>query len=537
MYGLSQSLSLLDNQAMGIDIEKLLIDKSYNPIHDLTIDTNSTAYHLCVKNKNMAPYTDLNKQFINGKWLTGSESFLIENIDPYSGKLIHMLPSAGKKDVDAAFLAAKEAAKTWGTSNPLYRRHMLLKAAELIMLRMDEFVGWLTKEVGSTYIKAVVEVQQVHDCLVEAASFPTRMHGLTLNSTIDGKESYVYRKPLGVISLISPWNWPLYLSMRTIAPALGTGNTIVVKPSSSSLVTGGTLIAKLLEEAGVPAGVFNVVIGNSDTIGDYFTAHADSKMVSFTGSTPVGKNIGRITGEGLKKSALELGGNNAYIVLEDANIDNAVNAAIFGKYLHQGQLCISINRILLHRSIMEEFKRKFIERSKELIVGDPADKATIVGPLIDARSMKRVRDIIDRSVVMGAVVELGNTFAGNVLYPTILSHVTKDMPIFQNEVFGPAVGLIPFDNDDEAVELANATSFGLSGALYTGDIYRGMQIARRIETGMMHINDQTANDEVHTPFGGEKASGTGRFGGDFILNELTTVQWVSVQKAARQYPF
>ncbi|MES1221585.1 MAG: aldehyde dehydrogenase family protein, partial [Bacteroidota bacterium] len=374
----------------------------------------------------MQSYTGLNKQFINGQWIDAMENPVIENINPYTGTSIHSIATAGKKEVDAAFDAAKNAFQKWSTRNPLYRRDLLLKAAELILLRKEEFTEWLAKETGSTYIKAIVEVQQAHDILVEASSFPTRMSGLTLNSTIDDKETYVYRKPLGVIGLISPWNWPLYLSMRTIAPALGTGNTIVVKPSSSSPVTGGTIIGKLLEEAGIPPGVFNVVVGNSDIIGDYFTGHPHAKMISFTGSTPVGKNIGRITGEKLKKSALELGGNNVFIVLEDADIDAATDAAVFGKFLHQGQLCISINRILLHKKVFEEFKEKFLGKIKQLPVGDPSDKNTIIGPVIDNKSLKRIQDIIQRSVEMGAIVEAGNKTDNNILYPTVLSHVTAD---------------------------------------------------------------------------------------------------------------
>ncbi|MBS1598337.1 MAG: aldehyde dehydrogenase family protein [Bacteroidetes bacterium] len=485
----------------------------------------------------MKAYQDLNKQFINGKWKDGSEKFMIANINPYSGKLIHELPSAGKTEVDEAFHAAKTSSPEWAKSNPLYRRDLLLKAASILADRREELAAWLCDEAGSTYIKSVIEIQQAHDILVEASSFPTRMHGSTTVSTTDGKENYVYRKPLGVIGLISPWNFPLYLSMRTIAPALGAGNTLVVKPSALSLVTGGTFIAKVFEEAGFPAGVFNVVVGNSDIIGDYFTGHPYAKMISFTGSTPVGRQIGKIAGEHLKKSALELGGNNAHIVLEDADVDYAVNAALFGKFLHQGQLCISINRILIHESIYDSFKEKFVARVKQLKTGNPADKSTIVGPMIELKAVERVLNQIKLSIEMGALVETGNTREGNVLAPTVLSSVTEAMPIFQNEIFGPAVGLIKFKDDADAIRLANATGFGLSGSLHTKDVYHGMQIARMIETGMVHINDQTANDEIHSPFGGEKDSGTGRFGGDFILDELTTVQWVSVQAQKRIYPF
>ena len=485
----------------------------------------------------MEKYINLNKQFINGNWIDGAENVVIDNLNPYSDEIIHSLNSASHADVDAAFASAKNASSAWANSNPLFKRDILLKAAEILWNRKDEFIEWLAIETGSTYIKAYVETQQAHDILIEAASFPTRMHGTIQASTIDGKESYIYREPLGVIALISPWNFPLYLSMRTIAPSLGTGNTIVVKPATQSLVTGGTLIAKVLEEAGLPAGVLNVVIGKSDIIGDYFTGHPVSRMVSFTGSTPVGRGIGKIAGERLKKSALELGGNNVFIVLDDANVNYAVDAAVFGRFLHQGQACISVNRIMVHKNLYQEFKEKFVARVKKLLYGDALNPVNVVGPLIDHKALQRIMLVIASSLEAGAIVECGNEYEGNLLIPTVLSGVTKDMLIFQEEIFGPAVGLVSFKDDDEAVELANATAFGLSGAIHTKDVYRAMQLSKRIETGMMHINDQTANDEVHAPFGGEKSSGTGRFGGNFILDELTTVQWVSVQYQTRQYPF
>ncbi len=485
----------------------------------------------------MKSYSEVNKQYINGRWVDGGEPVGIDNLNPFTDRLIHHLSGASVSDVDDAFEAAKGASKSWATSNPFFKRDILLRAATILLERKEEFIQWLQIEVGSSYLKGMIEVQQAHDALAEASSFPTRMHGRTLASSTDGKESYVYRKPIGIVSVISPWNFPLYLSMRTIAPALGTGNTVVVKPASQSLVTGGTLIAKLLEEAGLPAGVLNVVVGRSEIIGDHFTSHADSKYISFTGSTPVGMRIGRIAGEKIKKAALELGGNNALIILEDADLDNAVDAAVFGRYLFQGQLCISLNRILVHQSISESFTTKFVKRVKDLPYGDPEDKNTVVGPLIDKNALHRILDVIKHSVADGAKVETGNNSEGNVLLPTVLSGVTEKMRIFKEEIFGPAVGIITFSNENEAVRLANATGYGLSGAIHTKDIYRGMKVARRIETGMMHINDQPANDEVHTPFGGEGSSGIGRFGGDFIMDELTTVQWVTVQMEARKYPF
>jgi aldehyde dehydrogenase (NAD+) len=484
----------------------------------------------------MEKYQDLNKQFIGGEWVDGSESYSIENKNPFDGSLLNSFRCANQSDVDRAFASAKNALKNWSDTSPIERRATLLRAAEILKQWREEAIEWLILEVGSTRLKAEVEIGQTYDMIVEASSFPTRMHGLITPSSVPGKENYIYRKPLGVIAIISPWNFPQYLSMRSIAPAIAVGDTVVVKPASQSPVTGGTLIAKIFEEAGLPAGVFNVVIGKSSDIGDYFVQHPTSRLVSFTGSTAVGKGIGKLGGEHLKKLALELGGNNAFIVLDDADIDRAVDAAIFGRFMHQAEICMSTNRILVHQSIYNTFLEKFVERAKNIAYGDQRNPDTKVGPLIDHHAVDHVLKLIRDSVAQGAKLELGGQAQGNVVQPTVLSNVTRNMPIFKEEIFGPAVGIISFKDDDEAVELANDTPYGLSGALHTRDIQRGIALARRVETGMIHINDQTVNDEPQTPFGGEKDSGIGRFGDDFILDELTTVQWVSVQAKPRRYP-
>jgi aldehyde dehydrogenase (NAD+) len=485
----------------------------------------------------MEQYKDLNKQYINGEWRDGNSTEAVENLNPYDNTLLNTYKGANKEDVDAAFASAKEASKAWSKGHPLQRRDLMLRAAQILMARKDEFVDWIIKEVGGTYLKAEVEVTQTYNMLLESAAYPTRVNGLTIPSYTEGKETYIIRKALGVISMISPWNFPLYLSMRTIGPALAVGNAVVIKPASQSPVTGGVIIAKLFEEAGLPKGVLNCVVGKSSEIGDHFVANETSKLISFTGSTPVGKGIGRIAGEGLKKLALELGGNNAFIILDDADVDRAVDSAIFGRFMHQGQICMSTNRILIHESLYDEFRDKFVQRAKALPYGNPADKRTIIGPLIDSKAVKHALDLVERSVQAGAKLETGGTAEGNVVLPTVLSDVTKEMAIFQEEIFGPAVGLVRFKDDEEALELANGTEFGLSGALHTRDLQRGIQFAKRIETGMIHINDQSVNDEMNTPFGGEKNSGVGRFGGDFILDEMTTVQWISVQVEPRKYPF
>ncbi|MGM0391554.1 MAG: aldehyde dehydrogenase family protein, partial [Bacteroidota bacterium] len=343
---------------------------------------------------------------------------------------------------------------------------------------------------------------------------------------------------LGVIGVISPWNFPLNLSMRSVAPAIATGNTVVLKPASSTPVTGGTLVGKIFEEAGLPKGVLNVVAGKGSSIGDDFVTHPIPNHISFTGSTPVGKNIGKLAGEALKKVSLELGGNNVFIVFEDADIDTAVDAAIFGKFMNQGQICMSVNRFVVHDSIAEEFIEKFIRKTKELKYGDPSKEGVLIGPLIDANQVERILKDIKESKQQGAVVKLGGNAEENVLEPTVLDNVTDDMPIGKNEIFGPVAAFIRFTTEEEALKIANSQDFGLTGSVFTKNVEKGVAFARNVETGMIHINDQPVNDEPNAPFGGEKGSGIGRFNGKFILEEFTRLQWVTVQHEPRDYkPF
>ncbi|MCF4102358.1 aldehyde dehydrogenase family protein [Gillisia sp. M10.2A] len=486
----------------------------------------------------MTKYKDLNKQYIAGKWVDGSDDSVIENINPFDESPINSYKGASKKDVDDAYNSAKKSAETWGNSLPKERIEIINKAISIIEARKEEIIAWLVKEAGSSIVKAEVEVQITLGIMRESASFPTRTHGFIFDSLTPGKESRAYRKPLGVIGIISPWNFPLNLSMRSIAPALATGNTIVLKPSSQTPVTGAVLAAKIFEEAGLPKGVFNVVVGRGSEIGDYFVQNSIPKLISFTGSTPVGRNIGKIAGEAIKKVALELGGNNVFIVMEDADIDQAVNAAVFGKFMHQGQICMSINRVLVHEKIGDEFVEKFVSKVKELKFGDPADKKNLIGPLIDHDQVERILKDIKESTAAGAVIKVGGKNKGNVLEPTVLDNVSNDMAIAKNEIFGPVAPIIRFSDEEEALEIANSVDFGLSGALFTRNVEKGLAFAKKVETGMIHINDQTVNDEPNAPFGGEKGSGLGRFNGDFILEEFTRLQWVTVQHEPRNYePF
>ena len=482
-------------------------------------------------------HTDFTKMYIDGQWVEGSSDKSIDNTNPFTDETLFSIRSADESDLDKAYAVAKEAQTEWATMLPQNRRALIEKFAEVTLQHKDDIIDWLVKESGSTRIKAEGEFLASMAIIKEAATFPFRMDGLIKPSIVPNKENRVYRKPLGVIGVISPWNFPFHLAVRSIVSALATGNTVVVKPATATPVTGGLLFASLFEEAGLPKGVLNIVVGRGSEIGDAIVEHPVPKLISFTGSTEVGKGIAEKAGRLLKKTALELGGNNVFVVLDDADIDRAVESAVYSKFYHQGQICMSTNRILLAESIHDEFLEKFVERVRALKFGNPNESDTQVGPLIDHDQVDRILDQIKQTVDAGATLQVGGNADGNVLEPTVVSGVTNDMPLAKNEIFGPVAVILSFKDDAEALKLSNELPYGLSGAVH-GSIYRATEFARQVETGMIHVNDQSVNDEPHLPFGGEKDSGLGRFNGEWVLEEFTTLQWVSVMHERREYkPF
>ena len=484
-------------------------------------------------------YDDFHLQYIAGEWREGSTSRYFDSTDPYTGKTLATIKMADKNDLDAAFVKAKEAQVAWSAAMPSERAAVMRRAVEIFDARHDEIIDWLIHESGSTRIKAEIELGSARSITEEAATFPNRVQGRILASNLPGMESRVYRKALGVVGVISPWNFPLHLSQRSVAPALALGNAVVLKPASDTPVTGGLIIAKVFEEAGLPAGVLSVVIGAGSDIGDAFVEHAVPSMISFTGSTPVGRGIGRIAGGGehLKWVALELGGNNAFVALADANVDDAVSAAIMGKFLHQGQICMAINRIIVEAPIYDDFVEKFVAHAKTLKYGNPSDSDTVIGPIINAKQLDGLKKKIELAKAEGATVLLEGNAEGNVLPPHIFSDVKPDMEIAHEEIFGPLVGIQKARDEAHALELANASTFGLSGAVYSGDLERGVEFAKRIVTGMTHVNDSSIADDANAPFGGEQNSGLGRFNGEWAIEEFTTDHWITVQRTPRQYPF
>ncbi|RDI41866.1 aldehyde dehydrogenase family protein [Falsibacillus pallidus] len=482
--------------------------------------------------------TDFSRVFINGEWRKGSSSTSMTNSNPYNGEELVSIQAASKEDLDEAYKAAESAQKEWAKELPQNKRAVLEKAAHVMEENKEVILEWLMKESGSTFMKASSEFQASMNILKESTTYPYRMEGKILPSQTAGKENRVYRGPLGVIGIISPWNFPFHLAIRSIAPAIATGNAVVLKPATDTPVTGGLIFASIFEAAGLPKGLLNVVVGKGSEIGDDIVTHPTPRLISFTGSTEVGRHIGELAGKHLKKTALELGGNNAFIVLDDADIDQAVDSALFGKFYHQGQICMSVNRIFIHKAIYDEFAEKFIEKAKKLKFGNPTEKDANVGPLINRGQVDRILKDIEASVDQGAKLMLGGKANSNVLEPTVLTHVKNDMAIAENEIFGPVAALIPFESDEEAIEMANAYPYGLSGAVHSSNIEHGTNVAHQIHTGMIHVNDQSVNDEPHMPFGGEKDSGLGRFNGEWVLEEFTTLKWLSVQHTPRNYgPF
>ncbi|AIL61243.1 aldehyde dehydrogenase family protein [Pseudomonas alkylphenolica] len=484
-------------------------------------------------------YQNLHLQPLAGHWRAGSAERALTVVDPFNQQTLLQIPMANRDDLDAAYRSARQVQPDWAAQSPAARSQVMLQAVRIFDERREEIIDWIIRESGSTRIKAQIEWGAARAITLESASLPSRVHGRIVSSNIPGKESRVYRKPLGVIGVISPWNFPLHLTARSLAPALALGNTVVVKPASDTPVSGGLLLARIFEEAGLPAGALSVVVGAGAEIGDAFVEHPVPAFISFTGSTQVGRNIGRIAsgGEHLKHLALELGGNSPFVVLADADLEQAVHAAVVGKFLHQGQICMAVNRIIVEQPLLEAFTQRFVERVKALPCGDPNLPGTVIGPVINARQLEGLQDKIATAQAEGARLLLGGQAQGNVLPPHVFGNVSAEMNIAHDEIFGPLVGIQAARDAEHALELANRSEYGLSSAVFSASLERAVQFAQRLHAGMSHINDIPVNDEPNAPFGGEKNSGLGRFNGDWAIEEFTTDHWITVQHQPRQYPF
>lgn len=484
-------------------------------------------------------YEGFDKQFINGRWRAGRSSRTVKDIDPYTGEILLEIPSADREDLDEAYQSAAKAHPAWAATLPSQRAAVLLGVIGIMEARREEIVNWLVRESGSTRIKARLEWETVRAIIMESASMPYMVEGRVLPGDVPGKECRVYRQPVGVVGVISPWNWPLHLTARSVGPALAVGNAVVLKPSSDTPITGGLLLAKLLEEAGLPPGVLSVVVGAGSEIGDAFVTLPIPRVISFTGSTAVGRRIARLAAEApiIKRVELELGGNTPFVVLGDADLDHAVEAAVFGKFLHQGQICMAINRLIIDETLYERFIEQFTDRVRNLKYGDPNQPDTMVGPIINSTQLEHLRRHISEARAAGIPQLLGGEPQGLVLPPHVFRDVRNDHSIARDELFGPVAPVIKAQGDEDALRIANDTEYGLSSSVFTRDQERGVRFAVRFEAGMSHVNDQPVNDLPNNPFGGEKNSGIGRFGGAWAVEAFTTDHWVTLQHTPNRYPF
>lgn len=477
----------------------------------------------------------LGKVFL-GDWVEGRGG-TAPVIEPATGDPLATSGVASLEDVDEAARRAHIAQQAWAALPFDKRAAVFHEAARLLKARAARFIDWNVRECGSIVPKAQWELDATYEQLLMAAALPMQPDGLLFPSAMPGRTNRWRRIPVGLVGVIAPWNFPLLLAMRSVAPALALGNAVLLKPDLQSAITGGALIAELFADAGLPPGVLQMLPGGA-SIGDAIVRHRAVDMISFTGSTAVGRQIGEICGQMLKKVSLELGGNNAMIVLADADVDRAASCAAWGAFLHQGQICMQAGRHLVHRSVVAAYVEKLAARAARLTVGDPAKGPVHIGPLINERQAERVERVVRESVEAGATIVAGGKRNGRYFEPTVLDGVTVKMPAFSEEIFGPVAPVTVFDSDDEALELAHASDYGLAAAIHSRSRSAAMAIATRLRAGMVHINDQTVNNEPHVPFGGMGASGNGgRFGGPANVEAFTETQWISELDSPIEYPF
>jgi acyl-CoA reductase-like NAD-dependent aldehyde dehydrogenase len=480
------------------------------------------------------------QQFIGGEWVDAAGGSTFDDLDPFTGDVVARVPAGGREDARRAVEAAAGAFATWSQTPPAERQRIFLRAADLLESRQDEVVSLLARETGCSFGFGMFQMHFVPGLFRQAAAIGYGPIGEVIPSDNPGTLALGLRRPVGVVGAIAPWNAALILSARSIAAPLALGNTVVLKPSEESPFAGGLLWAEIFTGAGLPAGVLNVVThapGEAGPIGDELVENPRVRRINFTGSTATGRKLAEAAGRHLKRVVLELGGYNPLIVLADADLDYAVNASAFGAFLHQGQICMSARRIIVERPIAEAFTERLAQKTAGLKAGDPKEHDTIIGPLINERALETVKGRVEDAVAQGARVLAGGEAVGRCFQATLLADVPRDSELAQLETFGPVAAIEVVDSADEAVERANATTYGLAAGILTSDPDRGFQLAGLLESGIVHVNDQPVGDEPQMPFGGVKDSGWGRFGGRAAVDEFTELRWVTVQSGTHPFPF
>lgn len=476
------------------------------------------------------------KLFINGKYHQASSNKVDNILNPYTGEIYAVVQQANKVDAVTAIDSASIAFLDWKGTLPSYREGILLKVAEIIRTKATELIDVLVDEGGSTLLKANYEVNHTASFLCSIAGECRRVTGETYQSDYPGVKSYSIRRPLGVVLAISPFNFPLLLAVRKIGWAIAAGNSVVLKPSEATPVI-ALKLAEIFTEAGLPGGVLNVLPAHGKDLGNCLIADPRIKKVTFTGSTAVGKAIAVECAKFNKNITLEMGGKNPLIILNDADLDYAVNTATFCNFMNQGQVCMTGSRVIVESEIYDEFIEAFSTKVKDLKYGNPREPGVIVGPLIRDTQSQFIQSLLDKAKEQGARVTAGGASQESVYLPTVIVDVTSDMSVFQTECFGPVASVTRADNYQHAVELANDCEFGLTAAVITNDLQKSLYVVENIESGMVHVNGPTIRDEPMIPFGGVKNSGSGREGGKFSMDEFTELKWVTIQTGKQVYPF
>jgi len=458
-------------------------------------------------------------------------------VEPATGEELSRIGIANPEDVARSASEAATAQAEWAQASFEERAAVLRRAGDLWERHASEIQEWIVREAGSPPGKAESETHTAAQECYEAAALASRPYGEMLRSA-QPRMSFTRRVPAGVVGVIAPFNFPLILAIRSVAPALGLGNAVLLKPDPRTAVSGGVSIARVFEEAGLPAGLLHLLPGGADS-GEALVVDPNVRVISFTGSTTAGRSVGELGARHLKRTHLELGGNSALIVLDDADLDLAASAGAWGSFLHQGQICMTTGRHLVHEAVVSRYVERLAEKASHLAVGNPHTDQVALGPIIDERQRDRIHALVTSSVDAGARLVAGGEYEQLFYKPTVLADVTRETPAYSEEVFGPVAPVASFRTEEEAVALANDTPYGLSLGILTRDVMKALALAERIPTGIVHINDQTVGDEAVAPFGGVGASGTGsRFGGAAAnVEAFTETQWVTIQGDVTPYPF
>ncbi|UXT61243.1 aldehyde dehydrogenase (plasmid) [Agrobacterium fabrum] len=476
---------------------------------------------------------------IAGEFRSASNDAIFDRLNPITGERVSKAAAATSNDCVAAVKSAQRAFAGWAKIGPSERRAYLMKAAAAIRNRKVSFAEAMKAEIGATQVWADFNVNLAANMLEEAAAMTTQISGEVIPSDIPGSLAMAVRVPAGVVVGIAPWNAPVILAVRALAAPLACGNTIVLKGSEQCPKT-HSLVIEALQEGGLPTGVVNYITNapsDAASVFESMVAHPAVRRVSFTGSTAVGRSVALTCAKYLKPVVLELGGKAPLVVLDDADIGAAVQAAAFGAFMNSGQICMSTERIIVDTKIADDFVNALVAKTEQLPAGDPRNGPVVLGAVVNQATVDRCNELIEDAVAQGAKIVIGGKSNSTLMRATLIDYVTPSMRIFREESFGPVKPILRVGSIDEAVELANDTEYGLSAAVFGLDIARAWQVANRIESGICHINGPTVHDEAQMPLGGVKASGIGRFGGKAGIAEFTDLRWITVQTLERHYPF